>query len=71
MIQIDADKGNMLKTTNIEADMLAKRREYDRQLEWEEEYSRQRWKNIFWSFQSTILTGRAKDKSVWDTQLSL
>ena len=34
----------MLKTTNIEADMMreAKRREYDRQMEWEEEYSRRR-----------------------------
>ena len=30
----------MLKTTNIEADMMAKRREYDRQLEWEEQCSR-------------------------------
>ena len=31
----------MLKTTNIEADMLAKRREYDRQCEeWELEYRR-------------------------------
>ena len=31
----------MLKTTNIEADMMAKRREHDRQLEWEEtEYRR-------------------------------
>ena len=30
----------MLKTTNIEADMMAKRREHDRQLEWEEEYAR-------------------------------
>ena len=34
------EKCNMLKTTNIEADMMAKRREHDRQLEWEEEYSR-------------------------------
>ena len=35
------EKCNMLKTTNIEADMMAKRREHDRQLEWEEtEYRR-------------------------------
>ena len=34
------EKCNMLKTTNIEADMMAKRREHDRQLEWEEEYAR-------------------------------
>ena len=29
----------MLKTTNIEADMLAKRREYDRQCGWDLEYA--------------------------------
>lgn len=40
MIMIILEKCNMLKTTNIEADMMAKRREHDRQLEWEEEYSR-------------------------------
>ena len=42
MIMIILEKCNMLKTTNIEADMMAKRREHDRQLEWEEEYSRRR-----------------------------
>ena len=41
MIIIILEKCNMLKTTNIEADMMAKRREHDRQLEWEEtEYRR-------------------------------
>ena len=41
MIVIILEKCNMLKTTNIEADMMAKRREHDRQLEWEEtEYRR-------------------------------
>ena len=41
MIMIILEKCNMLKTTNIEADMMAKRREHDRQLEWEEtEYRR-------------------------------
>ena len=52
----------MLKTTNIEADMLARRREYDRKADWEEEYGQRRGHEEYGEEENRSARGRREER---------
>ena len=59
------DKGNMLKTTNIEADRLARRRDNDRRGNWEEGYGERRGHEEYEEELQRGERGRRWDRAVW------
>ena len=59
------DKGNMLKTTNIEAERLARRRENDRRVDWEEGYGQRREEEEYREEVQRGERGRRWDRDEW------
>ena len=55
----------MLKTTNIKADMLARRREYDRKADWEEEYGQRRGHEEYGEEENRGARGRREERDGW------
>ena len=55
------DKGRELKTTNIEAERMARRRENDRRMDWEEGYRQRRHDE----YDDEVDRGRRWDRDVW------
>ena len=56
------DKGNILKTTNIEAERQARRRENDRRGDWEEGYGQRR---THQDYGEELQRGRRWDRDMW------